>query len=215
MSQRKFDPYAVLGVARDATADAIKRAFRSKAKDTHPDAGGHSGEFERVERAQVILFDTKRRRRFDETGSIDDPDIQGPDHGALTMLSSLLQQMLADGDHDPLQHDAIGVMRDSLLADERKEAQGLAGIERSLARVAKMRKRFRRKAAGQNVFDSMLAFSEVQLCEMKAKQAHIKADRVRALEILDEYEFEKDAAQFVQMFSVTGPTKSIFGSGVY
>ena len=185
--QRKFDPYAVLGVARDATADAIKRAFRSKVKDTHPDAGGRLGEFEQVTRAQVILLDPKRRRKFDETGDVDNPDIQEPDHGALTMLSGLLAQILADGERDPLQYDLVVVMRDSLLADERKEAQGLAAIDRSLARITKMRKRFRRKAAGQNVFESMLAFSETQLREMKDKQAHIKADRARALEILGNY----------------------------
>ncbi|MDO8534560.1 MAG: DnaJ domain-containing protein, partial [Xanthobacteraceae bacterium] len=93
--QRKFDPYEVLGVQRDAAADAIKRAVRAKAKETHPDVGGAPGEFERVKRAQVILLDPKRRRKFDETGNADDPDIQSPDHGALTMISSLLAQILA------------------------------------------------------------------------------------------------------------------------
>lgn len=211
--QRKFDPYAVLGVARDATADVIKRAFRSKAKDTHPDAGGQPGEFERVQRAQMILLDPKRRRRFDETGAVDDPDIQSPDHGALTMISALLAQLLADGDHDPLQHDVIMVMRNSLLEDERKEAQGLAGIDRSLDRIAKMRKRFRHKKSGQNIFERMLAAHENQLKEVKAKQAHIKADRARALEVLAEYEF--DAAQFVRQFSTANSTSSIFGTGIF
>ena len=72
MSER--DPYDVLGVPRDATADEIKKAYRRLAREHHPDAN-HSGnagadeaEFKAVAAAYEVLSDTERRDRFDRFG---------------------------------------------------------------------------------------------------------------------------------------------------
>jgi len=45
------NPWAVLGVAEDATDDEIRRAFRRRVKQTHPDRGGDAGECAAVLRA--------------------------------------------------------------------------------------------------------------------------------------------------------------------
>ena len=37
--------YDALGIDKDATIDAVKRAFRGKAKKCHPDAGGSPDQF--------------------------------------------------------------------------------------------------------------------------------------------------------------------------
>lgn len=67
------DPYTVLGVARTATDDEIRRAFRRLAKELHPDVnpGADSEErFKRIVSAQDFLLDAERRRRYDR-GEID------------------------------------------------------------------------------------------------------------------------------------------------
>ena len=68
------DPYEVLGVGREATADQIRAAYRKIAKVTHPDL--HPGDKQAEERfkeasgAYELLSDEEKRRQFDR-GEID------------------------------------------------------------------------------------------------------------------------------------------------
>ena len=68
------DPYDVLGVARTATADEIRTAYRRLAKKLHPDLnpGDATAEakFKEVAGAYDLLSDAEKRRRFD-AGEID------------------------------------------------------------------------------------------------------------------------------------------------
>lgn len=63
------DLYKVLGAARDATKEQLKKAFRKKAKAAHPDKdGGDHGEMVALNKAMEILGDDVKRKRYDETG---------------------------------------------------------------------------------------------------------------------------------------------------
>jgi DnaJ-class molecular chaperone len=68
------DPYRELGVARSASADEIRKAFRKLAKIHHPDAnpGKPAAEekFKQISAAFDILGDPEKRRKFD-AGEID------------------------------------------------------------------------------------------------------------------------------------------------
>ncbi len=68
------DPYAALGVKRDASQDEIRRAYRKLARKHHPDLnpGDKAAEetFKRVASAHDLLSDPEKRARFDR-GEID------------------------------------------------------------------------------------------------------------------------------------------------
>jgi DnaJ-class molecular chaperone len=68
------DPYKVLGVSRDATADQIKTAYRKLARGLHPDLHPNDKQaedkFKKVGAAYDLLGDAKKRARFD-AGEID------------------------------------------------------------------------------------------------------------------------------------------------
>jgi DnaJ-class molecular chaperone len=68
------DPYAILGVQRDAKPEAIRKAYRALARKLHPDLnpGDRAAEerFKRVSAAYGIIGDEERRARFDR-GELD------------------------------------------------------------------------------------------------------------------------------------------------
>src|SRR5438105_9186219 len=61
--------YDILGVAKTATEDDIKKAFRKLAQKYHPDKkGGDEAKFKEASEAYAVLSDTKRRAEYDAYG---------------------------------------------------------------------------------------------------------------------------------------------------
>jgi molecular chaperone DnaJ len=73
------DFYDILGVARDAPTEEIKKAFRRLARDSHPDANPDDptaeARFREIAEAYEVLSDPERRHRYDRGDTIDLNDL--------------------------------------------------------------------------------------------------------------------------------------------
>jgi curved DNA-binding protein len=68
------DLYQILGVARDADTETIRKAYRKLARKNHPDLnpGDQAAEerFKEISHAWEVLEDAERRRNYDEFGAV-------------------------------------------------------------------------------------------------------------------------------------------------
>jgi len=66
------DYYKIMGVARDASQDDIKRAYRKLARKYHPDVSKEPGaeeKFKELQEAHEVLKDPEKRAAYDQLGS--------------------------------------------------------------------------------------------------------------------------------------------------
>lgn len=147
--------YDDLGVPKDATPGDIKNAYRKRAKQDHPDAGGDAERFSKVSRAYMVLSDPERRKRYDETGKTE-PKRDDTLAKVASVIASKLAQIMDSGEFNwrtrDLSRAIIKAINDDIAMAHMQVADGEAQLEETRA----LRRRFTYKGSKTDVIDGIL-----------------------------------------------------------
>jgi curved DNA-binding protein CbpA len=154
-----FDPYATLGVARDATAGLIKSAYRTQVQTAHPDRGGDPEKFILVVKAFGLLSDPESRRLYDETGDVDEDAVATFRRDVAKVLADMFDAAVTSAVGTGLDLGKVDFVREMTaavrtgLADARLS---LSRTDRDIAALTSLGRRIRRSGEGPNIFAERL-----------------------------------------------------------
>lgn len=173
------DLYETLGVARDASPDEIRAAYRRAARAAHPDReGGSTERMQAVNGAYVVLSDAERRQAYDQGEAADSPD---------AIPRAILRSIFADAIRD----DAPDVLRYAQDKLRRSEAGARAEADtqrRAINRLEKQRQRITAKGPHDlyhEILEKAISKAKAELQSLEQNLVH--AARVREI-LTAEYE---------------------------
>lgn len=201
------DLYETLGVERTATTENIRAAFRNKAKQAHPDAGGSPEEFHAISQAAAVLTAPRKRARYDATG--DSTDKASNDHAAaMNIITSMVEQILGQINDDLIVDDLVEKMRIAAREREQNIRNDIEGMKRNTLRLSKFAMRFKRKS-GDNALRAMIEY-KISGITRAMEDAEIALRHAgMAVDILKDYSFEVDARP--QMQTGTNAANALYG----
>jgi curved DNA-binding protein CbpA len=184
-----IDPYAMLGVARQADGEAVKSAYRKLAKGAHPDSGGDAELFGRLQACYDLLKDPVRRKVYDDTGYdpllADVRDLEG-----VVVLETLINDFILD-EREPGSFDPVAAMRRKLSDDIVKSRFHILELERHRARVRKHIDRLGRRPEA-DILGSMLR-ARTQSIADAIRKAEAQIETIEhAYTMLEGYSYEME-----------------------
>ncbi len=199
------DLYSILGVSRDASLSAIRRAFRKKVRSCHPDSGGSVEAFNELKTAYDVLSDPDRRRRYDETGQLGDRASGDPHR------TKIIEILAAGLDHALLKinasrtfrrADVIAVTQECLITMRSEAENRKKNFEAALDQANSFKNRFR-ASNDANLMEIVVA-RRILACQ---NQIAILTNHVRnigeALDVLRGTELE----DFLQIAESSSPNE--------
>lgn len=207
-----MDLYAILGVARSASPQEIRKAYIKRAKATHPDSGGAEEDFKNISLAYEVLKDADRRAFYDEHGHWDQKAIAREAEQIKAMIAGMLLNWVVNGGEAIAQHDLVKLIRTEFekgIAANTEQLGKLTAAKKSLSVIAK---RFKRKANDSALNGIALLIAD-QIKAMDAQHASLTANIElikKALAFIDEYKFEALKMERSFLFTSAGTGSSTF-----
>jgi len=196
------DLYDALGVDRHVSDRELKKAYRSRAQETHPDHGGDADEFKTVALAYRTLSDPVARANYDATG--DAGKTWDPTGVAIGYVMSAFAAVCQKYIHcDPGDFDLIEEVRrqcEKAADDElRQVRENIDGAEHSILVLQELQRRLsRKKRRGQklappifeNAIEENIRDAKKSIGAYEAQGERIRRRTKEADNLLDSYEFK-------------------------
>lgn len=202
------DLYDDLGVGKDATKEDIKRAYRRKAKEAHPDRGGNKEEFSRISLAYRILSDDNKRSRYDTKGETD--DVENEMALVIEVIGVALEKVEQRGGIMTI--DPLASLKNVIQSDVDQAKQATAQLRDQMASLERKAKRWKHKGDGLDIIGELF---KQQIGSKRGAILHNeRAIRIRekALLVLEGYRYEDEGVApghhplFMQFRTTTGGT---------
>lgn len=184
--------YDTLGLPPDASPEDIKAAYRARAKQHHPDAGGDAEAFGALQKAYDVLSDADKRARYDATGSTDTMD-RGARIEAMARerFGAMLIESVQSSDVLSFGRNWINGALAQAGADRHRIEAEQRTLKTKAAAAEKLAARFKPKTP-RNIPKDVLSHVKREIDRMLAQAAE-KLEVLDRLEVLlKEYDFEAD-----------------------
>src|SRR6185437_11643312 len=169
-----------------ASRDEIRKAYRRKAKTSHPDSGGSVEQFSALATAHEVLSDDRRREKYDTTGEIETAKPNNVDVSAIEVIAQKLG-LIIHAEQDVTSMDVDALIEQAIREDIAGRQANIAGQRRAIERVARLRARAKRKSDGDNMIARVLDWHERATADLIRKNEETVTSMERALEILEGY----------------------------
>ena len=193
--------YNDLGVSKNATKDAIKKAYKSKANKDHPDKkGGSTEKFKTLAHAYDILSHQEKKKRYDATG---DDGAKGDEVlETLAALFSVLIEENIEGDLIKITKEKLKYRKQQLNTESFKVSNRKETLEKKLGRII--------NTEGISLFETLLV-GKIDQLEVQHKQLKHSINIVDKIDLVLKHYSDSNPDE---IFSATNPSFSpLFYSG--
>jgi len=184
--------YEELGVKKDASPEEIKKAYRARAKKTHPDKHGGDPElFNKVNVAYSILINPERKKRYDETGDTDEKRELSIQELAMENLRVIIDNILKNNTSNDsiLYADIFDRLEDQINAQIENAEMQIEEHQKRYEVLIKMEGRVKYKGAAKSLFLEMIKNEKLNIeNSISNTEKNIKVFEALIV-IIDDYEF--------------------------
>lgn len=189
--------YETLGIKPDATTEDVKRAYRKKASESHPDRhGGDASKMSAVNKARDILIDPRRRQAYDETGD-DKPDLP---------IAEQANQMLCTFFAAALAKDVPNLMvavRQMLSIHQMEAKTQMSDARAKRGKLVKRRDKIRTKDGARNMAHLLIDDTVMRLDAVLANGEEALQLNAAAAALADSYESDEEVELAMPAFRGT------------